>query len=327
MFASLPEMMPAAGVVGLSVAVAGCGVVTGETALGWANGAQKIPATAATVFEAASLGKPVFACIVVRLVQAGMFGLDDELRALAPLGDEAGSLPGLTVRHVLSHTSGLPNWRSPERPFCLYFAPGTRFSYSGEAYALLQRVVEQVSGETLETLAERLVFGPLGMVNSTFDGATALRQTLAVPHDGSGNSLAKKLGRPNAASSLHTTAADYARFVVAVLDDRMSLSSTGWLAPQMAVPARFFEALDPAGKPSVDSAVAWGLGWGLETDGAALFHWGSNPGFKSFVFGSRRDGRALVTLSTGTAELGLGAEMTKFMFGGSRPCLDWFERG
>src|SRR5271167_1564548 len=97
------------------------------------------PVTVETVFEAASLSKPVFAYGVLKLVEQGKLGLDVPLTTYLPkpyiAGDER--LAKITARIVLSHRTGFPNW------------PGERFSYSGEGYIYLQRVVEKITGKPL----------------------------------------------------------------------------------------------------------------------------------------------------------------------------------
>jgi CubicO group peptidase (beta-lactamase class C family) len=75
---------------------------------------------------------------------------------------------GVTARHVLSHTTGLPNWRHgpdlvPVRP------PGERWGYSGEGFVLLQRAVEEIAQASLPEVADEVVFGPLGMSQTRFD--------------------------------------------------------------------------------------------------------------------------------------------------------------
>ena len=77
----------------------------------------------------------------------------------------------MKARHVLSHTAGWPNWRPDGQPLRRDSAPGERFSYSGEGYVYLRRVVEHQTGATLEVLARVHVFTPLRMRRSTFTWA------------------------------------------------------------------------------------------------------------------------------------------------------------
>jgi CubicO group peptidase (beta-lactamase class C family) len=323
----LPGLMARSNIAGISVAVIRRGATEVLEAHGYANRKAETLARTTTVFEAASLGKPVFAYLALRLVDAGLLQLDEPLGGLAPALLQAGApAPSITARHVLAHTTGLPNWRSAKRPFKCHFTPGERFSYSGEGYVILQSAIERLTGETLDELARRLVFQPLGMTRSSYNGRDLPPDDVAVPHDQSGRSQPKTWLDPNAAGSFHTTADDYARFLRAVLMGE-GLSKTlarAWLQPNHRAPVPFFAALDPVGHPELHPSVAWGLGWGVEGDTETFFHWGSNPGFKSFAAGSVRDGCALVVLSTGATELALGPSLTTAVLPGPRPCLEWF---
>jgi CubicO group peptidase (beta-lactamase class C family) len=325
----ISSLMADAKITGASFAVIRDGQITRLGAEGYANTESNVRATQSTAFEAASLGKPVFAYAVLKLADVGLLDLDKPLDA-AGIGLEIErDAPEITARHILSHTSGLPNWRSPERPMKVYFPPGHRFSYSGEGFVWLQRTIEVLTRVPLESVIRRLVFEPLGMGHSSFEGNGLPRDIVAVPHDAEGNTLLKRDLEANAASSLVTTSEDYARFLLAVLagDGLAPSTATAWLRPVRQVPRRFFSALDPMGDPETDPAVSWGLGWGLEGEGGRFFHWGSNPGFKSFALGSAVTNAAIVVLSTGSAELAFGPQLARAVLPEAHPCLDWFARG
>src|SRR4030095_3449256 len=122
-----------------------------------------------TVLDAASLSKPVFAYLVLQLVDQGKLKLDTLLADSLPsyIVDDPRAA-SITIDHVLSHRAGLPNSRNPDYPLRTYFQPGERFSYSGEGFLYLQRVIETVAGEKLDRLAQSLVVGPPGMNRSRF---------------------------------------------------------------------------------------------------------------------------------------------------------------
>jgi CubicO group peptidase (beta-lactamase class C family) len=258
--------------------------------------------TADTLFEAASLGKPVFAYGVHKLVRDGDLDLDMALSSYLDRpyieGDERIHL--ITARHVLSHSAGFPNWR-PRRwskspgPLKIIYDPGTRFRYSGEGYNYLQSVVEQITKLTLDEFMVQSVHAPLEIASSAWTWPNDLDAPLALPHGPSGQAKTKNEWAPMAAGSLHTTAADLGRFLEAILTE----AKAGGADPGLLSAEEIEAMLQP--QISLEDDIAWSLGWGIElqSDRALFWQWGDNDTYHHFMIGSRTEGRAIVVLTNG----------------------------
>ena len=139
--------------------------------------------TSDTVFAAGSLSKPVLATIALALHEQGEFDLDRPLASILDSDLPAG--PGasrITTRHVLQHTSGLPNWRfTSGDAFATAREPGSAWRYSGEGFVLAQRALEKVTGTGLEGLAGAHVFEPLAMSSTSYLWRSDLAQRRAEP--------------------------------------------------------------------------------------------------------------------------------------------------
>lgn len=266
-----------------------------------------------SVFQAASLSKPVFAYAVLKLVEQGKLALDAPVMTylpdgyrhrFAPLKAEPSELvtderlQRVTVRMVLNHTSGLPNWASG--PLTFDAAPGAEWHYSGEGYVLLQRAVEAVTGQPLDRFMAGAVFQPLGMDNSSYVWNERIAPHLLPGTKANGGPRsALALTTPVAAFSLHTTAADLGKFLVAVLNDD-ALTRTLTSAPVVA---------------DRDAGVAWGLGWGIE-EGRSIWQWGNNPGYRAFVIASTGTRDGFVMLTNSENGLALAEPLTNRILGG-----------
>ena len=324
--ADLDQLLKDGRVPGLSFAVLRDGRIVETKALGLRDTSTGTPVDENTIFEAASLSKPVFAYAVLQLVDAGLLSLDTPLSTYVPnyVKDDPRAA-SITVRNVLSQSSGLPNWRSNSTPLKTYFPSGERFSYSGEGFVWLQRVVEKITGQPLNDVMTRLVFDPLDMRQSSYVWRVDFETDYARPHDAQpapGDKSRPEKAR--SASTLHTTAADYARFLQAVLSGARLKPDTAkqWLDPQVRLRQRCIQCLS-TDQPDADQHIAWGLGWGLEPDAGSFFHWGDNDQFKAFVIGSPKDRSAVVVFTNGFNGMAIMPDIIHQLMPGDHPAFLW----
>ena len=196
----LPRQMQALGVPGIGIAVVERGELAWTRGFGVLQAGRDARVDEDTLFEMASLSKPVFAYAVMQLVQRGDMALDARLvDYVRPdyLGASAW-IERISVRDVLRHTTGLPNWREHPESEKLVPAvePGQRIDYSGEAFTWLQLAVEAVTGESLDQTMRRLLFAPAGMRDSSYgwDAAMAARSVHGHGNAGDGPVVAQKQG-------------------------------------------------------------------------------------------------------------------------------------
>jgi CubicO group peptidase (beta-lactamase class C family) len=279
---------------GLSLALIKDGAIVYHRGFGVKNTATGEKVTDSTLFEAASMTKPIFAYAVHRLVDRGLLDLDTPLHTYLPYPDAAHDerYKRITGRMVLSHTTGFPNWRNGPK-LDIEFDPGTRFGYSGEGFEYLKAVVGQRTGKDPEQVVQEEVFGPLGMENAYLSWRPEMESLVAVGHSGERNvpSPKSKPEKAGMAYSLHVDAGTYARFLVALIEGR------GLSAPRLA------EMLRPHSQAPADrGGHASGLGLFLIESlcGTGYGHGGRNGGFftsQSAVYRERKAGYVFLTNS------------------------------
>jgi len=301
-------------VPGVSVSLIEDGEIVWSEGIGVRHSEQGSPVTPDTVFEAASISKPVFAYAALGLWERGIIALDGSLDGYLsePYLDGDPRLSLITMRRVLCHSTGFQNWRG-EGPLGIHFAPGERFSYSGEGYVYLQRVVEEVTGLPLEEFMEGALLAPLGMADSSYVWLDGYEGRMAYPHDEEGEAgELRRRSEAKSASSLYSTSRDIARFVI----ENMEPSDRD--GPRLS-PGTVDEMLGP--QMRVNDSVSWGLGWGLQhaDDGDSFWQWGDNGGYKNFVVASRERGEGVVILTNGANGLKLCEELVPEAMGGPQP--------
>jgi CubicO group peptidase (beta-lactamase class C family)/Tfp pilus assembly protein PilF len=322
---SLMRLMKQAAVPGMAIVVFKDGDVTSKMNLGVRNANTQERVFDETVFEAASLSKPVFAYLIFRLIDKGQYDLDKPLAEYMPIdlieksvlhhpinekGFDKEWFSQITARMVLSHSSGLPS-ASFER---LLFKPGSRFSYSPAGYIYLQNVVEYLTTRSLTQLAEELVFKPLGMKRSSFVWKKDFESSAAVGHNILGKTTGKMRKRylPVSASSLYTTAGDYAKFIRAVLNGTGLKKETLTLMLSKQI--------------DVDENLGYGNGLGIEFhDGNKfIWQWGDFGIYKNFVIINPVTGSGILFLSNSENGMSFAQQLLDMTLDlGQCYSLDW----
>lgn len=326
----LEALMKENNVPGLSLVIIEKAITTTHIELGVKNVENKNPIDEDTIFEAASLSKPVFAYGVLKLVEAGKLDLDKPLVEYSCNPDitKDERINSITARMVLAHTTGFPNWRPKNESLKIYFQPGERFGYSGEGYLYLQKVIEHISGLSLEEYMQKNVFNFLGMEHSSYILCNNNKKAAAHKADGSRDETQTDVPQ-NAAFSMHTTALDYAKFVIAILKGTglSSKMASEMLMPQIKVHEGGISSINHyTGNRS--KSVSWSLGWGIQStkNGNSFWHWGDNGGFKSFIIGSKSNNSGIIIFTNGVKGLVLISKIIKKYRDNHQPALDWLEK-
>ena len=169
---------------------------------------------------------------------------------------------------VLNHSSGMRNWWDT-KPM-IQFTPGARFSYSGDAYIMLQRTIEQLLDKPIHQILNEEVFQPLGMNNSYMKWEANLETTVD-GHDINGNKY-KEIWKSKEGlvhGSLLCTLKDYVIFLEEIYNVRTSLMAE-FFKPQIPLNSQF-------------PKLHWGLGFGIEQNGTDyVWHWGDDTYFQNF---------------------------------------------
>jgi CubicO group peptidase (beta-lactamase class C family) len=304
--------MDSMGMPGLSIAVICHGKIVYHRELGLANDSTGAKVDSLSVFEAASMSKPVFAYWVMKMVDQGLINLDTPLYRYMPYPDieKDSRYKLITARIVLTHRTGFPNWRYFDMAdtsmhvkygdLYMKFTPGARFYYSGEGFLYLAKVIAYLRGKTLKSLEpvfQQEVARPLVMEHAWFTGNAYITRHKVSGHVNGKpyfyNGVPWPISFPNwdssyfnPAASLHTDAISYAHFLISWMSGkgltRKSLDEM--LSPQEEL---------PKDNPNVTQYGdhAWGLGVAVgETPyGTRYEHGGNNTNFQSqFVYFRKR---------------------------------------
>lgn len=256
--------------------------------------AKGVSAPYNTIFNVASLTKPVTAMVALKLVSSGKWDLDDPLSNYWTDPDIANDPRNkkLTTRLILSHQTGFPNWRwmNENKKLSFQFEPGTKYQYSGEGMEYLRRALERKFHKSLQQLASELIFQPAKMIDTEYIWNQDVDTSrFAIGYDKDGNAYETiKNKTPNAADDLLTTIEDYGKFLVSVMNgDELT--------------QKVFEEMT-SNQVASTKGKHFGLGFEIYDLGnkeLALSHGGSDNGVQTifFIFPKSKDGLLIFTNS------------------------------
>lgn len=274
-------------------------------------------ATEETIFQAASISKPIAAMTALRLVQEGLINLDEnvnvKLRSWRIPENQLTSSSKVSLRHILSHSSGLSihgfrGYTGQEaiptllqilegvkpansKPIRVETKPGTQWKYSGGGFIVLQQLIEDLTALPFDSLVETLVLEPLHMENSTFDhrkATTTLATKLAAGHAYDGSSLTNKwfFYPERAAAGLWSTPTDLAYFLMDIQQTYLGNSEN----------ILFTDFVHQMLTLQIGTS---GLGFTVEgKDGTLRFsHTGKNMGFSCYMIAYAGRGQGVVIMT------------------------------
>lgn len=283
---------------GVSLALIKDGKIAYHKTYGVKNSNTKEPVTKNTLFEAASVTKPVFAYVVLRLADRGIIDLDKPLYTYLPFEGLAGypEYKMMTGRHVLVHRSGLPNWG-----WEMIHTPGEKYGYSGEGFEYLKRVIVKITGKKIEQILDEELIKPYGLYPMEFSDSEALQKVVSSGHIGN---QPTDWGIPQEAGmafSMHTEAKAFSRFALTLLE-RKGLKPNTY--------KDFFTIQTQSNKEywnNPNKVEGPGLGIFIrETDyGNTFYHGGNNGDFKCLfeVYDDLKMGYVVYTNSDTGSEL------------------------
>lgn len=322
-------------VPGLSIAVISNGEVIYDETKGVANLDTREAVSSESIFEAASLSKPVFAYFVLRLVDKGILDLDLPLHQYLPM-EELEDEPryrSITARMVLAHTTGFPNWRwfdpapsewNIERgTMYMKHDPGT-FGYSGEGYNYLALVIAHLTNNDMTSIdshfqgevAERLGMEHSSFIRTDFVGAHKVsgHKDGKVSNDGWPRSFPDDTPLTfGAAGRLHSNATDYAKFMLALMGDSDldPLLIEEMLKEQVEIP-------EDNPTRQLTGQTAWGLGIAIEPTayGIRYEHGGNNGDFQSGMMFFREKKLGYVFMTNSDRGKALNVALEKYLTDG-----------
>lgn len=317
----IQRTMDSLNIPGLSIAIINDAKPVYHNTFGFKNLTIKQKVNDSTLFEGASLSKPLFSYFLLKMVEKGVISLDTPLYKYMPhpgVKDNDERYKLITPRIVLSHQTGFPNW-SPNEPVPIKFTPGTDFSYSGEAHqyltALLAVQMKTNWQAGLDSIFQKEVATPLGMKHTYYVRNAFTGRNKATGYFKDGRA---KEGWENgsisfgAAHTVHSEAIDYSKFLVAMIKGEGLKKET--FNEMLKEQIHFTK--NNGGKELLPlGQTGWCLGFSMKPMpyGIRYMHTGVNSGFQSYTCFNRDKKYGLVFFTNSEKAFELYDKIGKYL--------------
>lgn len=311
---SIPQVMQEDNIAGVSIAFFDNGKISWQKTYGYSNLSDSIKVTPNTVFNGASLSKPVTALAALNLVEQGVLSLNDDvnkyLEGWKIPENEFTAQKKVTLKRLIGHKAGFeryvqspyfPNEKLPtieqmlsgekpsvDPPVSVVYVPGQKQVYSNPGYSVIEKLIEDVTNKEFNDVMTELIFEPCDMTNSSFKQPVPihLSQQMATGYTNDLEPYPYKLFPYKAAGGIWTTPTDLANFLVTVLEDHHA--STHTILSKRMTDSVFARTNERLGFAKVYNDKSTDL----------LFeHWGSNSGFTCYMVGSLNHKQGVVIMT------------------------------
>jgi CubicO group peptidase (beta-lactamase class C family) len=311
---SIPQMMEEDNIPGVSIAFFDNGKITWQKTYGYSNLADSTKVTTNTVFNGASLSKPVTAVAALHLVEQGVLSLNEDINKYL----EGWKVPEnkftehekVTLKRLISHTAGFeryvqssffPDEELPtieqmlagEKPsvdpaVSVVSVPGQKEVYSNTGYSVLEKLLEDVTDKAFHDILAELIFEPVHMTHSSFEQPVPnhLSQLMATGYSNELEPYPYKLFPFKAAGGIWTTPTDLAKFLVTVLEDYHS--GTNVILSKKMTDSVF--AKNP-------TRLGFAKIYNDESPDILFEHWGSNSGVTCYMVSSLQHKQGVVIMT------------------------------
>lgn len=311
---SITQMMAEDKIPGVSIAFIDNGKISWQKSYGYSNLTDSTKVTPNTIFNGASLSKPVTAMAALHLVDKGMLSLNEDinnkLKDWKVPENKFTEIEKVTLGRLIGHTAGFeryvqssffPNEEIPtikqmltgekpsvDPPVSVVYVPGQKQVYSNPGYSVIEKLIEDVTEHDFNVAINELIFEPCGMVQSSFQQPVPkeLKNLIATGYSNDLNPYPYKLFPFKAAGGIWTSPADLGKFLIALLKDYHS--NTNIILSKTMAESVFHKSSERLGFAKI---------YNQEKEDLLFEHWGSNSGFTCYMVASLNKKQGVVIMT------------------------------